>query len=78
MGASDSPQRARERDVLAALDDSRPRTVSELAEALDSHPVTVERHCQALHRAGRLRRCTGGTYALALPEPDPSGGVASD
>ncbi|MEF8843085.1 MAG: hypothetical protein V5A62_15920 [Haloarculaceae archaeon] len=44
------------------LDDSIP-------ELLDAHPLTVERRCTDLQRAGRIRKETGGWYALRGPEP---------
>ena len=60
MSDSDSPARRRERAVLEALDEAGPLTVPELAARLDAHPVTIERCCLELQRAGRLRQCLGG------------------
>ena len=46
-----------------------PATGPDLAELLDAHPLTVERRCTDLQRAGRIRQGTGGRYALRGPEP---------
>ncbi|APX96654.1 helix-turn-helix domain-containing protein [Natronorubrum daqingense] len=60
----------RARDVFEALETSSPTTVVELATALDSHPATIERHCQTLQRNGSIRQCTGGMYTLAERDED--------
>jgi len=46
-----------------------PATGPDLAERLDAHPLTVERRCTDLQRAGRIRQVPGGRYALRSPEP---------
>ena len=47
-----------------------PATGPDLAELLGVHPLTVERRCTDLQRAGRIRQGTGGRYAIRGPEPD--------
>ena len=49
-----------------------PTTGPELAVLLEVHPLTVERRCADLQRAGRIRQETGGAYAL----PEESGSDA--
>jgi Mn-dependent DtxR family transcriptional regulator len=48
-------------DLLA---ETGPATAPELARRLGAHPVAVERRCERLLRAGRLRRTTGGRYVV--------------
>ncbi|ADB61504.1 transcriptional regulator, DeoR family [Haloterrigena turkmenica DSM 5511] len=70
-------QQERARVILEALAETSQATTTELATALEAHPITVERHCRALQRAGHVRRCPGGAYALvetdlgsSAPTPD--------
>jgi DeoR/GlpR family transcriptional regulator of sugar metabolism len=60
-------------EVLAS---EGPATCPELAERLDAHPATVRRQCDRLQRQGRIRRTTGG--AFALPSSPVTVGRASD
>lgn len=53
-----------ERMILETLAESGPITVPELANSLAAHPVTIERRCRELQRAGYVRRCTGGMFAV--------------
>ena len=64
MPDSDTSAQQQTDAILEALDGSSPATTVELATALDTHPMTVERHCQTLQRDGCIRRCTGGMYTL--------------
>ncbi|ELY44940.1 DeoR family transcriptional regulator [Natronorubrum bangense] len=64
MPDSDTPAQQQTDAILEALDGSGPATTVELATALDTHPMTVERYCQTLQRDGCIRRCTGGMYTL--------------
>ncbi|WP_121741072.1 helix-turn-helix domain-containing protein [Natronorubrum halophilum] len=65
MPTHDSPDHRRAAAILEALDRSRSATAVELATALETHPMTVERRCRSLQRDGYLRQCTGGAYTLA-------------
>ena len=58
------PDTERARAILETLAATGPATTAELAAALESHPVTVERRCRALQRAGHIRQCASGVYAL--------------
>lgn len=53
-----------EREILELLTDHGPMTISRLAGRLAAHPVTIERRCRDLQRAGRVRRCPGGAFAI--------------
>ncbi|WP_306052262.1 winged helix-turn-helix transcriptional regulator [Natronococcus wangiae] len=53
-----------EREILRTLAESGPITIPELADRLAAHPVTIERRCRELQRAGYVRRCTGGTFTV--------------
>lgn len=53
-----------ERVILQTLAESGPITIPELADSLAVHPVTIERRCSDLQRAGYVRRCTGGKFTL--------------
>lgn len=69
----------REDAILEVLEESSPATTADLATALETHPVTIERRCRALYRSGRIRRCTGGAYALAESDADrPAASVLDD
>ena len=70
MPDRDFQNRERAHEVLEALAATSPATTAELASALETHPVTVERCCRALQRAGYVRQCTGGVYTLVEPETD--------
>jgi Mn-dependent DtxR family transcriptional regulator len=50
--------------VPELLAETGPATAPELARRLDAHPIVVERRCERLLRAGRLRRTTGGRYVV--------------
>lgn len=73
MPDRDIPDQERAHAILETLAETSPATCAELATALESHPVTVERRCRALQRAGYIRRCAGGTYALADAYAESSG-----
>lgn len=51
-------------DIPALLAEHGPASGPKLAELLDVHPTTVERHCTELQREGRIRQVTGGRYAV--------------
>ncbi|ELY95820.1 MULTISPECIES: MarR family transcriptional regulator [Natrialba] len=57
---------AQERSILAVLETTQAITVAEIATALEMtiHPMTVDRHCRALQRAGYVNRRPGGAYTL--------------
>lgn len=78
MPDRDFPQRERARAILETLAETDQASTTELATTLETHPVTVERHCQALQRAGYVRRCTGGVYALVETDLDPSAPTPDD
>ncbi|AGB38328.1 winged helix-turn-helix transcriptional regulator [Natronococcus occultus] len=62
---TDDPSADRtEREILEILAADGPMTVSRLAATLAAHPVTIERQCRDLQRAGRVRRCPGGAFAI--------------
>lgn len=65
MADCDPPVTGPGRTILEALEESSPATAADLATVLETHPITVERSCRDLQRAGYIRRCRGGTYALA-------------
>jgi predicted ArsR family transcriptional regulator len=50
--------------VPELLAETGPATAPELARRLDAHPIVVERRCERLLQAGRLRRTTGGRYVV--------------
>lgn len=62
--------------IFTVIEEQQPVTTPEIAAALDTHPVTVQRHCLQLQQAGRIRQVTGGTYIRV--EPDPNERQASD
>lgn len=64
MSTHESSDRNRYRLLLETLADVGPTTVPEVAARLEVHPVTVERQCLELQRAGRIRQCTGGKLVL--------------
>lgn len=64
MSTPESPDFSRYRLLLETLADVGPTTVPEVAARLETHPVTVERQCLELQRAGRIRQCTGGKLVL--------------
>ena len=78
MPARDIPAQERARAILETLAESGPSTTTELATALESHPVTVERRCRALQRAGYIRHCASGVYALADSDSDPNASPPAD
>lgn len=53
-----------ERVVLQTIADAGPISIAELADRLAAHPITIERRCQELQRAGYVHRCAGGTFAV--------------
>lgn len=65
MPTRDYPADERARAILEALDASGPATTAELAATLETHPVTIERRCRSLQRAGHVRQRTGGVYVRA-------------
>ena len=65
MSTQESPDFTRYRPLLDTLADAGPVTVPEIAARLEAHPVTVERQCHELQRAGRIRQCTGGKLVVA-------------
>ncbi|NKE34882.1 MarR family transcriptional regulator [Natronococcus sp. JC468] len=69
MPTDEPPSGRSDREILETLTDGGPMTISQLADRLATHPVTIERRCRELQRAGRVRRCPGGTFAV-----DDSGG----
>lgn len=64
MPTDESPSGRCEREILEQLTDDGPMTVSQLADRLAAHPVTIERRCRELQRTGRVRRCPGGAFAV--------------
>ncbi|PSQ08886.1 hypothetical protein BRC93_14285 [Halobacteriales archaeon QS_5_70_15] len=54
----------RNRTIPELLAEHGPATGPALAELLDAHPLTVERRCTDLQRAGRVRQDTGGRYTI--------------
>jgi predicted ArsR family transcriptional regulator len=48
--------------IRSVVDERGPVTAAEIAAALDAHPVTVQRHCRQLQRAGRIETESGGGY----------------
>ncbi|WP_293033343.1 winged helix-turn-helix transcriptional regulator [Natronococcus sp.] len=64
MPTDESPSGRSERAILELLSDDGPMTRSQLAERLAAHPVTIDRRCRDLQRAGRVRRCPGGAFAI--------------
>jgi DNA-binding Lrp family transcriptional regulator len=63
--------------ILERLRADGPATGPEVAAAVDAHPATVSRRCDALQRAGRLRQATGGVYVVT-ERGTPVGWAASD
>jgi DNA-binding IclR family transcriptional regulator len=53
-----------DRTIPDLLAEHGPATAPDLAERLGAHPLTVERRCADLQRAGRIRQETGGAYTL--------------
>lgn len=65
MPDHDSTEHRWERSILETLAETNQATTTELAKALDEHPMTVERQCRILQRDGYICRGTAGTYTLA-------------
>jgi DeoR/GlpR family transcriptional regulator of sugar metabolism len=59
-----------ERIVLQTISDCDPISIPELADRLAAHPVTIERRCRKLQRAGYVRRCTGGKFTIDETQRD--------
>lgn len=59
-------ERARELEapILRAIDDRPPVHLIDLAEAVDGHPVAVERACARLDEDGYIRPAPQGLYTL--------------
>lgn len=53
-----------ERAILVALDAREQLSVTELADHLDAHPVSVARRCDDLQQDGTIRQITSGRYTL--------------
>lgn len=53
-----------EHDILETLADAGPLHVTELAERVDGHPLTVDRMCSQLHTDGYIYLFGGGRYRL--------------
>jgi DNA-binding Lrp family transcriptional regulator len=53
-----------DRSLLAALAEHGPIEMASLADAVESHPMTVDARCSELQDAGHLRRIGGGVYAI--------------
>jgi DNA-binding Lrp family transcriptional regulator len=53
-----------DRTLLATLAEQGPTEMGSLANAVESHPVTVDTRCSELQDAGHLRRIGGGVYAI--------------
>ncbi|WP_440764201.1 Lrp/AsnC family transcriptional regulator [Natronorubrum sp. DTA7] len=70
MPDHDTPERTQADAILEALEASSPATIADLATALETHPVTVERRCRSLQRNGHIRQCTGGVYTLVETDTD--------
>ncbi|ELY53563.1 DeoR family transcriptional regulator [Natronococcus amylolyticus DSM 10524] len=64
MPTDEPPSDRNEREILDRLADDGPMTVPQLADCLATHPVTIDRRCRDLLRAGYVRRCSGGAFAL--------------
>lgn len=78
MPDHDHPDRTQARAILEALEESSPATIAQLATALDTHPVTVERRCRGLQRNGDIRQCTGGVYTLVETDGDRQAAALAD
>ena len=70
MSGHDTPKRTQTDAILEALEATSPATITDLATALESHPVTVERRCRSLQQDGHIRQCAGGVYTLVEAETD--------
>lgn len=68
MPDRDTTEHGWERSILETLAQANQATTTELAKALDEHPMTVERQCRLLERDGYICRETGGTYTLVDTE----------
>lgn len=53
-----------ERAILTAIDAREQLSVPELADRLDTHPVSVARRCDDLQQDGSIRQTTSGRYTL--------------
>lgn len=53
-----------EQRILERLQQRGPLHVMELANALDDHPVAVDRSCYRLHQDGYIETHTAGVYEL--------------
>lgn len=51
--------------ILAELERRGPVGVPTLAESLDSHPITIDKHCYDLQADGYVYQTASGVYALA-------------
>lgn len=62
--------------VSATVEEQGPVTATEVAAYLGAHPVRVQRVCDQLQRADRLRQVTGGGYVRVEESSTPQ--VVSD
>lgn len=62
---SDQTAQGWDRSILEVLERTNQATAAELAAALETHPMTIERQCRLLQREGYVRRGIAGTYTLA-------------
>lgn len=77
MPDDDLPDRQRASEILETLAETSPATTAELATATENHPVTVERRCRTLQRAGYVRQCSSGVYMLVESEFESSAATDS-
>lgn len=56
--------RGAKRTLLATIQQRETAAVTDIAEALDAHPVTVDRRCSELQRRGYVRRTATGVYLI--------------
>jgi Mn-dependent DtxR family transcriptional regulator len=53
-----------EREILETLAEQAPLYVIEIAQEVDSHPITVDRACARLHDGGYIHSVSRGYYRL--------------
>lgn len=54
----------KERAVLEAVADHRPRSLVEIIDEVNYHPIEIDRTCRQLHREEYIQRVRGGVYRL--------------
>lgn len=53
-----------DREILTVLDTYERLSLVEIADVIDAHPLTVDRHCYQLLQKGYIKMLGSGIYVL--------------